>query len=140
MNVKTVAGPSKQPQKADVKNILIVDDLPMMRVIIKNNLSQLGVPYPCIEAEDGIEALRCLAKSKVALIFLDWIMPNLSGIDFLKKIRALKLDIPIIMVTGESDRASVKEALQAGVADYIVKPITQEVLKEKLVKLRFIKG
>jgi two-component system chemotaxis response regulator CheY len=118
-----------------MKTILIVDDLSMMRTIIKNLLSQLNVSCECLEAEDGLEALRYLAHQRIDLVLLDWKMPNLSGLELLKKVRALKLKVPIIMVTGESDAASVKEAMEAGITGYIVKPVIKDILKEKLVKL-----
>jgi two-component system chemotaxis response regulator CheY len=121
-----------------MKKILIADDLPMMRTILKNLLSQLQVSCECLEASDGIEALRCMAHTKVDLVFLDWKMPNLSGIELLKKVRAVKVNIPVIMITGESGSASVKEAMRAGITDYIVKPVTKEILREKLVKVGLV--
>jgi two-component system chemotaxis response regulator CheY len=133
------ADASEQLREIEMKNILIADDLPLMRAIIKRFLSQLNVPCQCIEAGDGVEALCCLADTKVALIFLDLKMPNLSGVDFLKAVRGLKLDVPIIAVTGESNPIAVKEAIQAGATDFIAKPVTKEILREKLIKLNFIK-
>lgn len=118
-----------------MKTILIVDDLPMMRAIIKNLIAQLNVHCECLEAEDGLEALRHLARQRIDLVLLDWKMPNLSGLELLKKVRALKLKVPIIMVTGESDASSVREAMEAGITGYIVKPVIKDVLKEKLIKL-----
>jgi two-component system chemotaxis response regulator CheY len=127
-------------KETGMKTILIVDDLPMMRTVIKNIISQLNITCECIEAEDGLDALRCLARTKVDVVLLDWIMPNISGLDFLKKVRTLKVDIPIIMITGESDTASVKEAMKAGINGYIVKPVTKEVLSEKLFQLNITGG
>jgi two-component system chemotaxis response regulator CheY len=129
----------EQPRKVEVKKILIADALPLMRAIIKRFLFQLNVPYQCIEAGDGVEALYCLADTKVALIFLDLKIPKLSGVDFLKAVRGLKLDVPIIVVTGESNPLAIKEAIQAGATDLIAKPVTMEILREKLVKLNYIK-
>jgi two-component system chemotaxis response regulator CheY len=123
-----------------VKNILVVDDLPMIRTAVRNILTQLRVPCVCSEAADGLEAMRYLAYEKFDLVLLDWNMPFLTGIDFLKKARGLGLDMPIIMITGEADTANVKTAMRAGITDYIVKPITPEVLREKLSKLPSFKG
>jgi two-component system chemotaxis response regulator CheY len=123
-----------------VNIVLIVDDLPMIRTALRNMLNQLHIPCMCSEAGDGLDAMKFLTHERCDLVLLDWNMPFLSGIEFLKKARALGLEIPIIMITGESDTSSVIEATSAGITDYIVKPITVEVLREKLSKLPSFKG
>jgi two-component system chemotaxis response regulator CheY len=123
-----------------MKTILVVDDLPIMRALIKNIISQLDVPCECVEAEDGVDALRCMTRTKVDLVLLDWKMPNLSGLEFLKKVRSLGVQVPIVMITGESDKENVKDAMMAGVSGYIIKPVTKEILGEKLSKLGIVKG
>jgi two-component system chemotaxis response regulator CheY len=138
MDDKVTADNPGKARQTEMKTILIVDDLPMMRTVIRNILTQLNAHSKCIEAEDGLDALRCLANTKVDLILLDWKMPNLSGIDFVKRVRALKLDVPVIMITGESGHANVAQALKSGISDYILKPVTKEILKEKLVKLGMV--
>ncbi|MDR0599683.1 MAG: response regulator [Treponema sp.] len=121
-----------------MKTFLIVDDMTVIRATIKTIITQLGVPCECLEAGDGVEALRYFAHYKIDLVFLDWRMPEGSGLEFLRRARALQLDVPVIMVTGESDRSKVLEAMRAGAADYIVKPVTMEVIKEKLEKLNML--
>uniref|UniRef100_A0A7V5XIE8 Response regulator n=1 Tax=Thermodesulfobacterium geofontis TaxID=1295609 RepID=A0A7V5XIE8_9BACT len=116
--------------------ILIVDDFATMRKIIKNILLQLGFK-DILEADDGTTALELLKKQKVDLIISDWNMPKMPGIELLKAVRKnedLK-DIKFIMVTAESQKESVIEAIKQGVNQYVVKPFTPETLKEKLEKV-----
>lgn len=116
--------------------ILVVDDFSTMRRIVRNILKQLG--YSNIEeAEDGDVALTRLKLDRYGLVISDWNMPNMTGIELLKNIRsdsALK-DIPVLMVTAEAKQENVIVAIQSGVNNYIVKPFTAEVLKEKIDKI-----
>ena len=115
--------------------ILVVDDSSTMRRIIKNTLSRIG-QKETYEAADGILGWEELEKNQkdITLIITDWNMPNMNGLDFVRKVRAdNKYElIPIIMVTTEGGKAEVITALKAGVNNYIVKPFTPQVLKEKL--------
>jgi two-component system chemotaxis response regulator CheY len=108
-----------------------------MRNIVKNTFSELKIPCQFIEAGNGAEALRQLQSQKVHLILLDWNMPELSGIDFLKKVRAMEeyKTLPIIMVTSEAAKYNVIEALKSGANDYIIKPVNEKVFIEKLSKI-----
>lgn len=119
------------------KMILVVDDSRIMRNIVKNTFLRLNIPCEFVEASNGKEALDLLVKNKVDLILLDWNMPELSGIDFLKKVRANVnyKDLPIIMVTSEAARYNVIEALKTGATDYIIKPINDKNFSEKISKL-----
>ena len=113
--------------------ILTVDDFSTMRRIIRNMLRQLGYTN-IVEAEDGAEALSLLQREKVDFVISDWNMPNMSGLDLLKAIRAdahLK-PLPVLLVTAEALKENVVEALKAGVNNYVVKPFTAETLKEKI--------
>ena len=116
--------------------ILVVDDFSTMRRIVKNLLKQLG--YENIEeAEDGSQAYSKLKNGGFGFVVSDWNMPNMDGLDLLKKVRIdpeLK-DLPILMVTAEAEKEKVITAIQAGVNNYIVKPFTGEVLKEKMDKI-----
>jgi len=116
--------------------ILCVDDFSTMRRIVKNILKQLG--YVNIEeAKDGAQAYSKLKSGAFGFLVSDWNMPNMDGLELLKKVRsdpALK-NLPFLMVTAEAEREKVIEAIKAGVSNYIVKPFTAEVLKEKMDKI-----
>jgi len=119
----------------DIK-ILIVDDFATMRRIIKNILKQLG--YTNVdEADDGSSALTKLRSGKFDFVITDWNMPNVNGLDLAKAIRAdeqLKA-LPVLMVTAEAMKENVLEAMKSGVSNYVVKPFTAEVMKEKIEKI-----
>lgn len=116
--------------------ILVVDDFSTMRRIVKNILKQLG--YDNIEeAEDGAQAYAKLKNTKFDFVVSDWNMPNMDGLELLTKVRSdpdLK-DTPVLMVTAEAEKEMVITALKAGVSNYIVKPFTAEVMKEKMEKI-----
>jgi two-component system chemotaxis response regulator CheY len=111
---------------------LVVDDSPTMRRIVVNALKSIGY-VETLEAGDGHEALaRC--DGSVGLIITDWNMPNMGGLDLVKNLRAKPetSTTPILMVTTRSVREDILTAVQAGVSNYIVKPFTPQVLKEKI--------
>jgi two-component system chemotaxis response regulator CheY len=118
--------------------ILVVDDFSTMRRIVRNLLVELGFSNPLIqEADDGENALVLLRSQPFDLVVTDWNMPNMTGIDLLRAIRAeesLK-GMPVLMVTAENNRDQIIAAAQAGVNGYIVKPFTAVTLKEKLTKI-----
>ena len=114
--------------------VITVDDSSTMRRIIKNTLKKIGYGDNILEAGDGKEALNVLANSNVDLIITDWNMPVMDGLTFVKHIRADSKynDTPIIMVTTEAAKEDIITALKAGVNNYIVKPFTPDVLKDKI--------
>ena len=114
--------------------LLVVDDSSTMRRIIKNTLIRLE-HKDVLEGEDGVEGWEVLnANPDVDMLITDWNMPNMNGLELVKKVRADErfTELPIIMVTTEGGKAEVITALKAGVNNYIVKPFTPAVLKEKL--------
>ena len=116
--------------------ILVVDDFPTMRRIIRNLLKELGY-LNVEEAEDGSKALSRLKDERFDFVISDWNMPNMTGIELLRAVRsdpALK-DMPFLMVTAEAEKDHVIEAIKAGVDNYIVKPFTAATLKEKIDKV-----
>jgi len=117
--------------------ILVVDDSIIMRNIVKNTFSGMKIPHLCLEAENGKQALRLLESNNVTIVFLDWNMPGMDGIEFLKVVRAMPKykNLPIIMVTSERGKFSVIEALQSGATDYMVKPVQEKVFKEKVSEI-----
>lgn len=116
-------------------NVLIVDDSRIMRNIVKNTLEEnLGDKLVCLEARDGVEAKNLLQTTSVGLLLLDWNMPNLNGLDlvnYLRKKEQFK-SLPIIMITSEAAKYNVIEAVKAGVNDYIVKPVSEKALLQKI--------
>ena len=116
--------------------ILLVDDFATMRKVIKNLLKQTGYNNVS-EAEDGVEALKALKSEKMDFIISDWNMPNMTGLELLKAVRADKdlTGLPFLMVTAEGLQKNVLAAVKAGVSNYIVKPFTAEVLNEKIEKI-----
>lgn len=114
--------------------LVVVDDSSTMRRIIKNTLSRLGYD-DVLEGENGVQGWEQMdANPDVNVLITDWNMPEMNGLELVKKVRADSrfTDIPIIMVTTEGGKAEVITALKAGVNNYIVKPFTPQVLKEKL--------
>jgi two-component system, chemotaxis family, chemotaxis protein CheY len=113
--------------------ILLVDDSTTMRRIQKNTLEKLG-HTDVTEAGDGAEAITKLQGGGFELVLMDWNMPNMTGIDALKKIKAdpALQAVPVIMVTSESEKSRILEAIQSGAANYVVKPFQAETLAEKI--------
>ena len=121
----------------ETTKVLVVDDMKTMRKIIRSGLKKLGMSE-VVEAEDGSQAWMMLRESKgkqgFDLIISDWNMPQMTGIELLKHVRAdadLK-EMPFLMITAEAEQAAVVEAVKEKVSNYVVKPFSPEVLAEKL--------
>ena len=116
--------------------ILVVDDFPTMRRIIKNLLKDLGFEN-VDEAEDGLMALERLRNGSFSFVVSDWNMPNMDGLAMLKAIRAdpALAKLPVLMVTAEAKKENIIAAAQAGANGYVVKPFTAATLEEKLNKI-----
>ena len=115
---------------------LVVDDFSTMRRIVRNLLKELGFSN-VQEAEDGVQALAKLRADEFDFVVSDWNMPNMTGIELLRAIRAdAKLKhLPVLMVTAEAKKENIIEAAQAGASGYVVKPFTAATLDEKLKKI-----
>ena len=123
--------------KKNVIVVLVVDDSADQRELIRA-IFETSADYQILEAEDGVEALDVLNKNKVNCIISDWNMPNMDGLDFLKKIKAdLRYkNTPFMMLTGEEmSRGSVLEAMTSGVDDFLIKPFSTTDLCKKTEKL-----
>jgi two-component system chemotaxis response regulator CheY len=112
---------------------LIVDDSSTMRRIIINTLNRLG-HQDFVEASNGREGMERLAGAPVDMIITDWNMPEMSGIDFIRAVRADggHGEVPVLMVTTNAAKDDIVEALRAGVNNYVVKPFTSDTIKEKI--------
>ncbi|HZF67004.1 MAG TPA: response regulator [Gemmatirosa sp.] len=109
---------------------LVVDDSSTMRRIVVNSLQRIGFT-DVIEAGDGQEALDRYDAS-VKFVITDWNMPNVTGTELARALRGRGEQVPILMVTARSVREDILEAMEAGVNNYIVKPFTPQILKEKI--------
>lgn len=116
--------------------ILVVDDFPTMRRIIKNLLKDLGFEN-VDEAEDGAIGLEKVRNGNFELVVSDWNMPNMDGLTMLQSIRAdpALSKTPVLMVTAEAKKENIIAAAQAGANGYVVKPFTAATLEEKLNKI-----
>ena len=118
--------------------ILVVDDMPSIRDLVKNHLKAMGFKH-IQEAADGEEGLRVLIQANtpanaIQLVISDWNMPNMKGIDFLKHVRATAewANLPFVLLTSEAERDQVTEAVLSGASQYIVKPFSAKVFEDKL--------
>lgn len=116
--------------------ILIVDDSPTMRRIIKNTLERIGFKAS-FEAENGKEGLEQLALHPINFVITDWNMPEMNGLEFVTALRNTPeyAKLPVLMITTRGMKEDVLQAVQAGVNNYVVKPFTPETLEAKIGKL-----
>ena len=116
--------------------ILVVEDDPGSAKLVTYHLRMMGFKNTT-EVSDGNAALEHLKKEKADLVIADWHMPNMNGLNLFRALQKEKLwqDIPFLMITVEKDHQKVQEAIQAGVRDYIVKPINVEMFKRKIYEL-----
>ena len=113
---------------------ILVDDSSTMRKIQRRTLEKIGYK-DIFEADDGISALEMMANKPPDVVITDWNMPNMNGLELVKKIRETNATIPIIMVTTEAEKTKVIEAIKAGISDYLIKPFTPEGLSDKIKKV-----
>lgn len=118
--------------------VLVVDDVAADRLLLRGFLNAIGVKE-VIEAHDVKEAIFKIVnavqiKKPFHLIFSDWMMPGTTGLQFLEKLRSdeRSKDIPLVMITGVSDKDSVVQSISAGVTDFVIKPVTGEQLEKKI--------
>ncbi len=119
--------------------ILLADDMPAVRSILRNMLEEQGFKW-IMDAEDGELAWRVIQQAAATeqggfgLVIADWQMPGMSGVDLLRAVRSAPQtrELPFFIVTAKGDEAHIREAQQAGVTDYLVKPFTGDQLAEKI--------
>lgn len=112
---------------------LVIDDSRAIRRIIVNIMKGLG--YDTIEAGNGLEGLAQLeAHGPQDIVLVDWNMPEMNGLEFIKAARAIPAnwDMPIMMVTTETEMENISQAFMAGVNEYVMKPFDKDMILEKL--------
>jgi two-component system chemotaxis response regulator CheY len=126
---------------AATTRILIVDDMQSLRELLKAYLRRIGFRL-ITEAVDGRDAYQLMISAKAAgapfeLVISDWNMPELNGLQLLKLVRSIAewKNLPFILLTTENEKDKVLEAVLAQVSNYMVKPVEEEMLKEKLQKV-----
>lgn len=114
-----------------MKSCLIVDDSRVVRMVAKKILQELG--FETSEAEDGRKAMEACQRAMPDVILLDWNMPVMNGIEFLRELRASPGgDAPkVVFCTTENDLAHIMEAMGSGADEYIMKPFDAEIIESK---------
>ena len=116
-----------------MKKLLLVDDSRAVRLLGKRIVTPLG--FEIFEAENGQEALAVISQHPdIDAVLLDWNMPVMNGLEFLKALRAQPLvkQPVVVMCTTENEMARIVEAMQAGANEYIMKPFTEDIVRDKL--------
>lgn len=113
------------------KRVLVVDDSGTMRRIHRGVLKLLGHEN-VVEARDGSEGLDKISVFTPDLVLVDWKMPKMDGLLFVRALRSRGIDAPIIMISAEADREGVIAAIKAGVSAFVVKPFTPDVLSQRI--------
>ncbi len=118
-----------------MKSCLIVDDSRVIRMVARRILEDLN--FEISEAVDGRQALEQCRQSMPDVVLLDWNMPVMNGIDFLRALRKdMGADLPVVLFcTTECDLAHIREAMAAGASEYIMKPFDSEILQSKLAQV-----
>jgi len=118
--------------------ILVADDSALMRHVLVKILNEAGVES-VVQATNGNEAVQKVEEEAPNLVLMDWVMPNMTGIDAVKKIRASGNKVPIIMCTTEGEQNRIVDAIKAGANNFVVKPFDPKIIitkiKETLAKV-----
>lgn len=121
-----------------MKSCLIVDDSKVVRMVARKILE--GLNFETYEAEDGQKAMEACRRCMPDAVLLDWNMPVMNGLDFLKELRALGgEDQPVVVFcTTENDMSHIQEAMVSGADEYIMKPFDTEIIESKFVQVGLI--
>jgi two-component system chemotaxis response regulator CheY len=123
---------------------LIVDDSTTIRMILAEHLKKLGFDVTeAVNGRDALDRLRGMKKADVVdVVLVDWNMPEMDGLSFVEAVRAERQydELPLMMVTTNTELAHVARALEAGANEYIMKPFTRDMIREKLELLGFIEA
>lgn len=123
-----------------MKTCLVVDDSRVVRKVARKILEELS--FSITEAEDGEKAVACCADKMPDAVLLDWNMPVMSGIEFLKRLRGMAGgEMPkVVFCTTENDLGHIQEALQFGANEYIMKPFDAEIIESKFSQIGLLQG
>ena len=118
-----------------MKSCLVVDDSRVVRKVARKILEELG--FTCLEAEDGKLAMEACARAMPDAILLDWNMPVMTGIEFLRRLRKMSggEEPRVVFCTTENDLAHIQEALSAGANEYIMKPFDSDIIQTKFAQV-----
>ncbi len=121
-----------------MKTCLVVDDSRVVRKVARKILEDLG--FSCAEAEDGKQAMDACAEGMPDAILLDWNMPVMTGIEFLRRLRKMAGgDAPrVVFCTTENDLAHIQEALSSGANEYIMKPFDSDIIRTKFAQVGLV--
>ena len=118
--------------------VLVVDDSPFMRAVVRSLLSNIGVKR-IIEAGDGIAALEKIREETPDVVILDWEMPLLNGPELVRIVRSPGIfptpDIPIIMLSAHGEHWRILESVKLGVNEFLCKPVSAKALFERLLSI-----
>ena len=124
-----------QAARFSLTKVLVVDDEHYMRKVVRTLLMSIGV-RTIYEAGDGAAGLEIIRTNSPDVVILDWEMPGLDGPAFVRTVRSPQTfplpDIPIIMLTGHSERSRVEEAIKIGVHEFLLKPVSSKALSDRL--------
>ncbi len=113
---------------------MVVDDSRAIRMILAKTLTELG--YQVCQAANGKEALAAIERENgsISLVLVDWNMPEMNGLEFVQHVRSDSRfsQIPLMMVTTETEMHQMVKALEAGANEYVMKPFTKEIITDKL--------
>jgi two-component system chemotaxis response regulator CheY len=125
-------------QQIEMLKILVVDDEPYMRKVVRTMLLAIGVKT-VYEAEDGMSGLDAIRKHMPHIVIVDWEMPLIDGAQFVRMVRSPTEfpapDVPIIMLSGHGDRWRVVEAARLGAHEYLLKPVSTKALLDRIVAI-----
>lgn len=132
------SGISQIRKQIDALKVLVVDDEHTMRRVTRSLLQAIGVKN-IRDASDGREGLQAICSWGPDVVVLDWKMPNLSGLEFVRRVRSPKEfpypDVPIIMLTAFGERSRVVEAVDLGVNEFLLKPVSSKALQARLISI-----
>lgn len=123
-------------EKFQTLHVLVVDDMDSIRSLVNSTLNELGVRKIYL-VPNGSVAWKQLKDTRIDLIICDWDMPQMSGLELLRLVRASKphSQIPFLMLTATTEKEKVMEAVEAGASDYLAKPFSPKDLEYRVIKL-----